>query len=116
MHCGNPSEWSVDFEVLDNASNVLGLKSSSEMKLVQRIEVLESDLLAKYADWSGMYHWDHSSYSSRSKPQTSGPSTPQGSSDHTVKGERRVRKDGTPECHLMYPKTHRLGQLDGKRR
>ena len=42
--------WAVDFEVLDNASNVLGLKTSAEMKLVQRIETLESDMLAKYAD------------------------------------------------------------------
>ncbi len=48
--------------MLDNASNVLGLKTSSEMKLVQRMEALESDLLAKYADtFTGL--GVHSSYS-----------------------------------------------------
>ncbi len=41
--------------VLDNFFNVLGLSASTEMKLVQRVETLDSDTLRKYADsFSGL--------------------------------------------------------------
>jgi hypothetical protein len=33
--------WPVEFEVLENVSNVLGLKASTELKLVQRVEMLD---------------------------------------------------------------------------
>ena len=47
--------WPIEFEVLDDVTNVLGLKTSSEMKLVQRIETLTNDPLSKYADtFSGL--------------------------------------------------------------
>ena len=42
--------WPVEFEVLNNVSNVLGLTTSSEMRLVQRIEALANDVLSRYAD------------------------------------------------------------------
>ena len=38
--------WPVEFEVLDNVPNVLGLMTSSEMRPVQRIEALANDVLA----------------------------------------------------------------------
>ena len=37
-------------EVLDDVLNVLGLKTSTEMKLMKRIEALANDTLSKYAD------------------------------------------------------------------
>ena len=37
--------WLIEFEVLDNVSNILGLSASTEMKLVQRVETLDSDTL-----------------------------------------------------------------------
>ena len=47
--------WPIEFEVLDNVSNVLGLTASTEMKLVQRVETLANDILRKYADtFSGL--------------------------------------------------------------
>lgn len=47
--------WPMEFEVLDNVSNVLGLNASTEMKLVQRVETLTNDTLHKYADtFSGL--------------------------------------------------------------
>ena len=41
---------SVEFEVLENVSNVLGLSTSTEMKLVKRIESIINDTLGQYAD------------------------------------------------------------------
>ncbi len=47
--------WPIEFEVMDYAANVLGLKTSSEMKLVQRVEALADDVLNRYADtFSGL--------------------------------------------------------------
>ena len=47
--------WPTEFEVLDNVSNVLGLCTSTDMKLVQRVETLDNDTLRKYADtFSGL--------------------------------------------------------------
>jgi len=47
--------WPIEFEVLDNVSNILGLTASTEMKLVQKVELLASDMLCKYADtFSGL--------------------------------------------------------------
>ena len=42
--------WPVEFEVLNDVSNVLGLKTSAEMRLVKRIEALTNDTLTKYAN------------------------------------------------------------------
>ena len=42
--------WPIEFEVLDVGSNVFGLKTSTEMKLVKRIDTLTNDTLSKYAD------------------------------------------------------------------
>ena len=42
--------WPVEFEVVDNVSNILGLHSCSEMHMVKRIETLTTDPLKKYAD------------------------------------------------------------------
>ena len=42
----------VEFEVLKNVTDVLGLKTCEEMKLVQRIETLSHDVLNRYADTS----------------------------------------------------------------
>ncbi len=69
LHCEYKHKFCpVNFEVLDNAS--IGLKISSEMKLMQHIEALESDLLTKYIDTFTGLGWGHSSYSAWSKPQT----------------------------------------------
>ena len=40
----------VEFEVLRRVSNVLGLKTSTEMKLIKRIEAVANDPLCEYAD------------------------------------------------------------------
>ena len=45
----------VEFEVLSKVSNVLGLKTNTEMKLIKRIETVTSDPLNEYADtFSGL--------------------------------------------------------------
>ena len=45
----------VEFEVLSKVSNVLGLKTSTEMKLIKRIETVTNDPLNEYADtFSGL--------------------------------------------------------------
>lgn len=47
--------WPIEFKVLDTVSNVLGLYSSTEMKLAQGIETLDHHALRKYADtFSGL--------------------------------------------------------------
>ena len=43
----------IEFEILDNVTNVLGLKTCEEMRLVKRIE---TDTLSKYAYWFGLHH------------------------------------------------------------
>ncbi len=40
----------MQFEVLNDVSDVLGLNTCAEMKLVKRIEALTNDTLSKYAD------------------------------------------------------------------
>ena len=40
----------VEFEVHNDVSNVFGLKTSTEMKLVKRIQALTNDTFSKYAD------------------------------------------------------------------
>ena len=42
--------WPVEFEVLKDVTDVLGLKTCEEMKLVQLIETLSDDVLSRYAD------------------------------------------------------------------
>ena len=42
--------WPVEFEVVDNVSNSLGLHSCTEMQMVKRIETLKKDPLKEYAD------------------------------------------------------------------
>ena len=42
----------VLFEVLDDVSDVLCLKTSTEMRLVKHIQTLTNDTLSKYADTS----------------------------------------------------------------
>ena len=42
--------YTVEFEVIRNVSNVLGLKTITELKLVKRIDAVTKDPLAKYAD------------------------------------------------------------------
>lgn len=40
----------VEFEVLDNVSNMLGLNTCEELNLVKRVETLSNDVFSKYAD------------------------------------------------------------------
>lgn len=40
----------IEFEVVSNISNVLGLKTITELKLVKRVDSITKDPLAKYAD------------------------------------------------------------------
>lgn len=40
----------VEFEVLDQVSNVLGLQTITELNLVKRVEVISNDPLAEYAE------------------------------------------------------------------
>ena len=42
--------YTVEFEVISNVSNVLGLKTITELKLIKRINAVTKDPLAKYAD------------------------------------------------------------------
>lgn len=41
--------WPVEFEILDGVSNVLGLTTSTELKLVQRIGAITNDTLGQYS-------------------------------------------------------------------
>ena len=40
----------IEFEVVSNVSNVLGLKTITELKLIKRVDSITKDPLAKYAD------------------------------------------------------------------
>ena len=42
--------WPVEFEVLEDVTNVLGLKTCEELQLVKRVETLSVDVLGRYAD------------------------------------------------------------------
>ena len=42
--------WPVEFEVVDNVSNILGLHTCTEMQMVKRIKSLTIDPLKQYAD------------------------------------------------------------------
>ena len=51
MLCEHKNKYmSVEFQILERVSNVLGLKTSTEMKLVKRIESITEDILSKYTD------------------------------------------------------------------
>ena len=54
--CEHKNKYSaVEFEVLSKVSNVLGLKTSTQLKLVKRIETVTNDPLREYADtFSGL--------------------------------------------------------------
>ena len=42
--------WRVEFEVLEDVTNVLGLKTCEELQLVKRVETLSDDVRGRYAD------------------------------------------------------------------
>ena len=42
--------WPVEFKVINNVSDILGLNTCVEMQLIKRIEVLTNDALNQYAD------------------------------------------------------------------
>ena len=42
--------WPVEFEVLEDVTNVLGLKTCEELQLVKQVETLSDDVLGRYAD------------------------------------------------------------------
>ena len=51
MLCEHKNKYmSVEFQILERVSNVLGLKTSTEMKLVKRIESITEDILSKHTD------------------------------------------------------------------
>ena len=42
--------WPIEFEVIDNVSNILGLETCTEMCLIKCVEALSNDTLKRYAD------------------------------------------------------------------
>ena len=72
--------WTVEFEVL---SNVLGLKTSTEMKLVKCIKALANDTLSKYADtFTGLGRITGVTTSSSTQPQAGCTPPLKGPSNH----------------------------------
>ena len=102
----------VEFEVLSKVSNVLGLKTSTEMKLIKRIETVTNDPLNEYADTfsslgciTDITH--HIKVDPTCKPVVHPPRKK--NSDDPHESERRTGTNGTIGSHRTDTRTHGVG-------